>query len=56
MASFPWGVVGHAHYNDYRWSFVGRPIVVVVALLVVSLIVVCLFVVMPLLSQLVSFG
>lgn len=55
MASFPWGVVGHAHYNDYRWSFVGRPIVVV-ALLVVALIVVCLFVVMPLLLQLVSFG
>lgn len=51
MASFPWGVVGHAHYNDYRWSFVGRPIVVVF-----SLIVVCLFVDMPLLSQLVSFG
>lgn len=50
MASFPRGVVGHAHYNDYRWSFVGRPNVVV------ALIVVCLFVVMPLLSQLVSFG
>lgn len=47
MASFPWGVVGHAHYNDYRWSFVGRPVVV------------CLFVVIvviPLLSQLVSFA
>lgn len=49
MASFPWGVVGHAHYNDYRWSFVGRPVVVVVCLFVV-------IVVIPLLSQLVSFA
>lgn len=53
---FPGASLGMPHYNDYRWSFVGRRLFFFFYFLLLFL--VCLFVVsvIPLLSQLVSFA